>query len=211
MTRLLPFVLSILLGFASTAALGQGKAVSQNESFILFAHFGANGSQIHNDGLGGFDKLNLMGGLGITRRFKERLSAGFELNYLGKGSKKNFTSQNSDPNQYKLSLHYLQVPALLIVDFGSRIDLFGGPALGFLVSARETDFFDTSDITSEFKTTEFSLIVGGAYKLSDNWLCEMRFDQSILPVRTATSGDSVQYQGRQYNTVLGVYLAYIFR
>ena len=92
--------------------------------------------------------------------------------------------------------------------FTPKISALTGPGMGFLVSAKEEDLNGEIDVNPGFNTFEFSAILGAQYWFSSKFRAEIRFDQSILPIRTKDTGVNYRLIGRQYNTSLGVYACY---
>lgn len=208
----LPFKLTILIVLIScTGKLSIAQSNSANSPFAIYTHIGINASQVQNDGLGGFDKLSPMAGLGVSKTISQNFALAFELNYIGKGSKKNLSSTNADPNYYRINLSYIQVPVLLVTEFEKKFNFSCGPAFSALISAKEKDYYGTSVLTEEYEPIEFAIIAGATYQISPNLICELRFDQSLLSIRKAPETQSPNYTWKQYNTSLGVYLAYFFK
>jgi opacity protein-like surface antigen len=180
----------------------------EEQRFQLDIHAGLAGSQVAGDGLAGFNKLNIMGGLGLQTEISDNFNLGFELNFAQKGSK--LQTDASDPSQrttqYKMSLSYVQVPVYLRYKYNDKLGLLAGPAIGVLVANKEEDFNGEINSDPAFNTLDFSLILGLYYNLSERLRAGARFDQSILPIRTKGEGLSPRLVGRQYNTVIGLYV-----
>ncbi|MFT5919337.1 MAG: hypothetical protein ACI9FU_001145 [Granulosicoccus sp.] len=204
--RLLALSFGLLISLYSNSLLAQNK--NQTDGFSFFAHTGLNASQVGGDGLQGFDKLNLAAGLGVQRFIKEKFDWRLEINLLQKGSRKAADPENGDITEYKMSLLYAQVPVLIEYKYNEKISLLGGPGFGFLMSSKEKDAEGEIANTPEFNTVDFSLILSAKYQFSDNLGTEIRFDQSLLPIRSKGSGVSQNLIGRQFNTVLGIFLSY---
>jgi hypothetical protein len=178
---------------------------------MFSAHAGLNASQVQGDGLAGFNKLNLALGIGVQRNFSDKFGGVLEINLLQKGSRKNADPENNDLEEYKMALLYAQVPLLFNYTHNEKFSFLGGPAMGFLLNAQEEDFFGEIANTPAFNSIELSAILGVRYHLSERFQAELRFDQSILPIRSRESEDFNRLVGRQFNTVLGVWLSYSIR
>jgi len=179
-----------------------------DKRFSFFAQAGLNASQVGGDGLQGFDKLNLAAGIGVQRFISENFDWQLEMNLLQKGSRKVADPDNGDLTEYKMALLYAQVPILLEYKYNDKISVKGGPGFGFLLSSEETDFLGEVQNTPEFKTLDFSLILAANYKLSERIGAELRFDQSLLPIRTRGDINVPILLGSQFNTALGILLSY---
>jgi hypothetical protein len=196
--------ITIILFSAYIAAFSQ----SDNKNFNFFAHAGLNFSQVGGDGLQGFDKLNVAAGIGVERYISEKFDWRLEMNVLQKGSRKAANPDAGDRTEYKMALLYTQVPILAEFKYNDKISVMGGAGFGFLLSAEETDLFGEINNTPEFNTLDFSLILAAKYAISDKLGAELRFDQSLFPIRTRGDLDIPLVLGSQFNTVLGVLLSY---
>lgn len=177
-------------------------------SFSFFAQGGLNASQVGGDGLQGFDKLNAAIGIGVNREISEKSDWQLEINLLQKGSRKVADPENGDFFEYKMALLYAQVPVLFEYKHNEKLSVLGGPGLGFLLSAEETDLLGEVQNTPEFNALDLSLILALKYSLSPRFGAELRFDQSLLPIRTRGDLDVPLVLGSQFNTVLGLFLSY---
>jgi len=198
--RLLAFTILILL--LSTVAF------SQKVSFNI--HAGIGGSQVQGDGNGGFQKINIMGGVGITKVFDEEWSMGAELNLAQKGSRESVDPDQNNFEEYTMSLTYLQLPLYARYTTSEKLSFFLGGAIGYLLDSQERDFFGDIESDPEFRSLEFSAVGGVRYQFIEKVSAELRFDQSVIPIRTRDAGNNARLRGRQYNTVVGFYVFYHF-
>ena len=200
-----PLIVALLLAWSDVPAQDDvGR-------FVPKLQVGGFGSQVGGDGLSGFDKFNFGAGIGVSTALNESFHIEMELNFVQKGSKKRTDPDNYGEDQYKMDLWYLQIPILLEYRYNDKFGGAIGPAFGALVSSKETDFFGEIQDQPEFNTLDFSLVIGGRYYLSNRFMAELRLDQSLAPIRSKGSGVSTRLKGRQYNTVLGVFLSYYIR
>lgn len=203
---------AIGIGLAAMLLL-PGLVSAQGESgrFAIKIHAGAFGSQVGGDGLSGFHKLNIGAGLGVTTPLDESFHLEMELNVVQKGSKRQTDPDQPSIRQYKMDLWYVQVPVLVEYRYNDKFGGAIGPAIGVMVHSKETDYYGEISNQPEFNDLDFSLVIGGRYYLSDRFTAELRLDQSLLPIRSRGSSAYAWLEGRQYNTVLGVFLSYYFR
>jgi len=199
---------AIVFLFLSSTVYGQKENWQDKQSFSMFLHAGVNASQVGGDGLSGFKKLNLAAGIGVERFLSDKFDARIELNLLQKGSRKPADPNNGDRTSYKMSLFYAQVPILFEYKYNDQLSLLGGPGLGFLISDEETNADGVIPNTPEFNALDISVIISAKYLLSDRLGAEVRFDQSILPIRSNGSGSFQNFVSAQFNTVLGLFLSY---
>lgn len=176
--------------------------------FIPNIHAGMAGSQVSGDGLGGFDKFGFQAGLGIHTDIGNQFDLGFELNLLQKGSIRRPDPENNDYRKYKMALLYTQVPLFLRYNINDKLAALAGPAIGILLSAKESDFDGEISTGPEFNKVEFSGIIELQYLLSPRLRSGIRLDQSLFPIRRRGNTGYAYMDGRQYNIVLGLYLYY---
>jgi opacity protein-like surface antigen len=169
------------------------------------------GTQVQGDGLGGFDKLGFMLGLGVEMDVGKKNTIGFEMNLLQKGSKKAINPETNSDQKYKMVLTYIQVPVYFNFGITEKISALAGPAIGFLVASKEVDVTGSYSPNPPFNTLEFSGILGAQYRFTDRWRAEVRFDQSLTSIRTKGSSSSPWLIGKQYNTSLGVYICFTMK
>ncbi len=198
---------STLLLLMTISSIRSAAQVQNDGTFSFFGHVGLSGTQVQGDGLGGFDKLGLMAGIGVEMdAWKHRL--GFEMNLVQKGSKRDPNPEAGDREKYKMSLTYIQVPLYFNYRISEKFSALVGPAIGVLVGSKEEDLYGEYDSDPPFDPIEFSGILGAQYHLSKSFSAEVRLDQSLLPIRKKGESDVNWLIGRQYNTSLGVYLIY---
>jgi hypothetical protein len=185
-----------------------GQTENDEKAFSFLIQAGLNASQVGGDGLQGFDKFNLAAGLGVQRFIKEKFHWRLEINLLQKGSRKAADPENGDITEYKMSLLYAQVPILIEYKYNEKLSLLGGPGFGFLLSSEETNFDGVEENNREFNALDFSIIMAAKYTISDRLGAELRYDQSILPIRTRGDLNVPFVLGSQFNTGLGILLSY---
>lgn len=192
----------ILFLFLSVKVAGQ----TDSNRFLLNLHAGLAGTQVEGDGLAGFDKLGFQAGLGIHTAINSNFDLGFEINLLQKGSIRRPNPEIGDYDAYKMALLYAQVPVFLRYNATPKLSFLAGPAIGFLLSAKESDFYGPIPTDPEFNRIEFSGILEIQYNLTQKISAGIRTDQSLLPIRSKGPTNSNRLIGRQYNSVLGLYI-----
>lgn len=188
-----------------------GQEKKDTTGFGFFIHSGLNASQVAGDGLSGFNKLNFLIGIGTERKLGESFAGRIEINYAQKGSRKPADPENNDLTEYRMSLSYAQLAPLIEYAYDDKWSLLGGTGIGFLLSSKEEDFFGEIQNNPPFEPLDFSAIFGLRYSFLNQVSAEIRYDQSLIPIRRRESGTSRNLEGRQYNTVLGVIVSYSIR
>lgn len=200
---LLKFLFVVLhVCFWSEASFAQ----SDSQRFLLNIHAGFAGSQVEGDGLAGFDKLGFQAGLGIHTLLNPNFDLGFEINLLQKGSIRRPNPEAGDYDEYKMALLYAQIPVFLRYHANEKLAFLAGPVIGFLLSAKESDFNGPIPTEPDFNRIEFSGILEIQYSPTPKLTVGIRTDQSLLPIRSKGTGNSNRLIGRQYNSVLGLYV-----
>lgn len=205
----------MLIGLISFILLGSHTMLqaqeSQSSTFELNIHAGITAGQVQGDGLSGFNKLGFLAGLGITTAFSEEWSAGFELNFIQKGSVKRSNAEAGDYTEYKMLLNYIQVPIYATYQVNSKFGFLGGPAVGILISNKEEDMYGEITGTPEFEKLELALVLGASYAFSEKWTAHIKHDQSLLPIRSKGDYSSNTLKGKQYNMLLSLSISYSLR
>jgi len=185
-------------------------AQSFNAGLIL----GANTCQITGDALQGFDRISPNLGLFVNRDFGKKLSLQLEMQYLGKGSRKNMGSKDSIPTFYVLRLNYIEVPLLLRYSIKPKIQLVAGPSIGVLVSYKEADLY--GDLKGQYSPKEqfnridYSGSFGGSWLINSSWTLNVLASNSIVPVRNYDGQISERLLHGQMNKSIMMRLYYKF-
>jgi hypothetical protein len=164
---------------------------------------GANASQMDGDGLAGYDKLGLSGGLRVSVPFRERMKIGLDLLYSQRGSQSKFTLDSEYPIAF-IKLQYLEIPFYIsYMDWLSTDDnnlsyyrVYGSAGLSYgrLIRAKaETPFqIEDFDFILENGTTnknDVSFLLEGGYYFNSNLALGVRFTRSMVAMfKTDESG-----------------------
>jgi hypothetical protein len=165
-------------------------------------------TQISGDQLSGFNKAGLYLGAFVNRGFSKKSSMQMELDFIQKGSRKNPKPKNNDYTTYLLRLNYIEIPVSYKYDFSAKGTLEGGLSFGVLVNSYEEANETTTLSGGEFDRTDFSWHVGLYYTLMENLRVNVRYSNSLLPVRDHSSSATDRLNAGQYNTVLAIVFYY---
>ncbi len=177
------------------------------QDFNAGIRFGVCGSQVNGDNLSGFDKAGLIGGAFVNRKFSDLISLQMEMIYIQKGSRKP-TDINND--YYRLRVHYIEVPLLVIFHVSKKIDLTVGPSFGSLIFSEENDEFGVFPNRPPFRKFELSGNAGIVYKLDDKWSVDGRYSNSLTTIRPFQDTYSTFFDRGQYNLLIEFSLIYQF-
>jgi len=164
-------------------------------------------SEISGDRLQGPNKAGLYLGAFVNRYFTPTSSVQMELDFIQKGSRENPDSSNAF-NSYLLRLNYVEMPIHYRYDFIEKATLETGLSLGVLVhSFEQVNGYDWV-AGSAFDRLDLSFNIGLFYTLLENLRINVRYSNSILPVRPHAGGATWKANKGQYNEVLSFVLFY---
>jgi hypothetical protein len=157
---------------------------------------GVNTSQVHGDNFSGFDKAGLVAGGFAKQQLNEKWDIKFEILYSQKGSRDLAHPDKDDYISYLLRLNYAEVPLVFRRSYKKWV-LELGMSEAFLVYYEEHDANGRIDQPKPFKKLETNLVTGFAYKWKENIEFNVRYTNSVMPVRKFES--KVYYASRFYN------------
>lgn len=222
-----PTVLAIGLLFSCTNAFAQD-AEDEDEPHGLYIEkpklinvgllVGANFCQIDGDNYAGYRKIGAnVGGIGHIRLYK-RITFSFELLYSQKGAKSDivrFSTLDSTTivTKYGIRLNYAEIP-LMINYFDKHKSHFGmGISIGRLLNTSET--LETKPPTTlntddyPFKKDAYDFVAGADLHLIKGLFLNLRFQYSLLPVRTSSPPGYARAQS-QYSNLWTFRVMYLF-
>ena len=177
---------------------------------------GVVGSQIDGDTYSGFHKLGYFFGVGINRQFSKLIEMEFAITFLQKGARSNYAtdsaSLNNPNNNFSLiRLNYVEVP--LAIGFNIKrfkIDAGGYAAYLFINPPHDENQYGKI-VDPNFKNTDFGWLIGFGCKLKPNFLINLRYQYSFVPIRDYyTSSRGIfhgQFPRNLFNT--GLYNNYL--
>lgn len=165
-------------------------------------------SQISGDYLEGFDKLGAKFGAYVSYPLKKNMDLGVEAQFIQKGSKKPYI-ENS-PQTYSFSLNYIELPVYLSYDYKENIAFEAGIAPSLLVSFEELE--NGYDVLNS-QPEDFSLdyLMGLKYHINKFYGLNLRYCNSILPVRSSSLESSDTDNRGQYSSLFSLSFFYQFK
>ena len=168
---------------------------------------GLSTSEISGDRLEGPNKAGFYLGGFVNRYFTERSSVQMELDFIQKGSRENPDSSNAYQS-YLLRLNYIEMPVHYKYDFVEKGTLEAGLSLGVLIHSYELANGYEWTSGADFERFDLSFNIGAYYTIIQNLRINVRYSNSILPVRPHAGGATWRANKGQYNEVLSFVLFY---
>jgi hypothetical protein len=169
-------------------------------------------SQVAGDTYSGYNKAGVFAGGYVGLRLNERTALHLELDYIQKGSRNNPGSDSSayNPN-YILRVNYVEMPLLLMINYGKKFTAEIGPAMSFLVNSYEESGEIELIEGVPLKKQNLSLIIGASYLLNERLSVGLRTNNSLFTIREKNNVE--HYRKRlgvfgQFNDVLVIHLSY---
>jgi hypothetical protein len=105
---------------------------------------------------------------------------------------------------YYIKLNYIELPLLFQLHLKKIIAEFG-IGVAYLINQKETPqgFRNPNDVKHPFMRTDVSGNVGFGYSFNEKWECNLRYTNSIIPIRKLPT--------TQFNSVFTLSLFYIFQ
>lgn len=171
---------SISLLIISLSLLTVAKAQNKNASIIA----GATATQIHGDGMAGYNKLGMEFGISVESPLSDKILFQPELLYFQKGS-----SSNADtPFFLKFKLNYLELPLMFGYNLNDFFQLQAGPSIGYLLNGEVSSALNARSL-SDVNKIDASLMAGGSYRFLANTSVKIRYSISFLSI--TKTGNSV--------------------
>lgn len=104
----------------------------------------------------------------------------------------------------KLNLGYINLPVLLKYK-SQGFSVFAGPQIGYLVFAKAKNNGKKEDVKDQFKSTDFSAVIGAGYTLTNGFGFDARYQFGISNISKDTEMD-----GSGKNSAFNVGVHYFF-
>lgn len=168
-------LIATVISFFGISAYGQS-------GFTGALTMGVNAAQIDGDGLYGYDKLGLNGGVRLGYPIGEKSSLIMELLYSQRGSTPDVTF-SGDFNT--IDLKYIEIPVLfqyndwyMEEDDYYKVGVEGGIAYGNLFSINTSNTFVPND-DENYRKYDFSYTLGLRYNINARWSGLFRYNRSF--------------------------------
>lgn len=183
---------------------------AKSQDFKTGFSLGVNTSQISGDNLSGFRQFGFyLGGFAKYELDKDK-SLQFEIIFTQKGSRKLADPEEGDFTFYNLRVNYAEVPLLYRFGVHENIVLEVGPYVSALLSFNEEDENGTFTDLREFNRVDVGALFGVSYYFTERLDVNVRFTNSLIPVRSHLSGSQFRLNRGQYHTAIAFCIQYQF-
>lgn len=178
---------------------------------------GLTAGEVSGDEAGGPDRPGWFAAVFTNRDISEYSQLQLEVMYIQKGSR---VFRYRD---YRLNLHYVEVPLVFKFDFSpsiplpyvdrlnGEIGLSGSTVVGHYEENEGKDITDRMADERPFYAAELNLLAGLYYPIREGLDFHLRFSQGVTPLRPHQSETaSTWYNRGQYNTVWSFGLSFTF-
>jgi opacity protein-like surface antigen len=191
--------------------------VSWAQRFNGGALIGICASQVDGDTYAGFDKLGFQGGVFVNTKFSDAWGAQMEIKYNGKGARKR--TSKDDFETYSLTLHYIDLPLIVNFTIKEKFILDAGLVPGYLFAknGEEDEGKISGEELSGYKKFDLSWLLGFNYRITDNFIANIRYSYSLFSIREEIEGGKYGiiaqifgYTNGDYNNFLTMGIYYQF-
>jgi hypothetical protein len=164
-----------------------------------------------------YHRVGVVAGGFVNRSFDDRNSIQMEFLYTTKGS---FQPPDSLGNgEYRIRLTYFEIPVLykykthLIENKQSldKLEVEFGPSFGILLSTWQESLYIPMPVTDPFHSYDILINLGLNYYFSENFSVDVRFGNSVVPIRQHPGEVIGVFSGGDFNSAFNYTLRYSFR
>lgn len=142
---------------------------------------GLSTSQIDGDTQKDYKKPGGYAGVNINIEFNELWGAKVELMYIGKGAKKVI----NEIEEFNTTLHYLEMPLLITFKPINKFEFDFGLAPSYLISSKIVKYgYAIEENLHNMHNYDLGGIISGSYYFTEKLGINVRFEYSIIPVKT---------------------------
>ncbi len=163
---------------------------------------GLNASELTGNEFFGYRKAGIIAGFSGRRHLvNPRWHFQGNLLYSQKGEQRNPKPEEGDLVRYYLATHFVEAQALWRYEL-KRFHLTAGPGLGYLLGYRERDILGNVNDPRRMSPVDFTGTIGMSFPLDEHWHAELRWTNSLIPVRKHLSGQTFLLNFGQFNTLI---------
>lgn len=200
------FTLILFLAFASLGLKAQ--------SFQGAVIGGFSACQLIGTDIWGFTKPGLIGGVSAELDFDSDMFVRLELYYIQKGSRKVWKNELDGSEVFNLNINYAQVPILggwrFRDKFTGEVGIYGASYLSHSLRDEGGNFPNEAPQNRPFNAFDIGGLLGLGYALSDAFVVNVRYTNSVLPVRSHRFNQTFSVNRGEYNSVIEITGRYQF-
>lgn len=181
--------------------------IAQNNHFDARLKLGISTSQIDGDGYGGFNKVGVAGGIGISRQLSDLKSISFDILWVQKGSVDPANANIGKFSIYKIKTNYIDIPVTYTYLY-KKVGLEGGLSANVFINSSESNGISKVPNTFTFNRFELAFIAGLSHKLNDKLIVSGRYSRAISPSSGYFIKTNFGLFGGSYNEVVYITLNY---
>lgn len=171
----------LILLFIFLCSVIKSQEATPSSIFSLKPSLGVNGCQVHGDSYDGYRKIGFFGGLAVNAFLSKKVSLELGFYFSQKGSK--HVPTKDDPSYYRLNLNYIDLPLSFRYLLNSRYFIVLGPSVAYLISYNENSNYTNVTGNYIYNKFEIGINTGIGRKINDKFQVEVRFSNSIMPIR----------------------------
>jgi hypothetical protein len=218
-TAFLAFTLFLCVSVGELLAQSSSYYEEDPRTFYAGPIIGGNFTQVDGDNYAGYHKVGMNVGGIVYANLGDKIAASLEILYSQKGARSNIVKESNTRGiiitKYRLNLNYAEIPIQLNY-FDKRKSHFGaGFSYSQLIGTLETaTVTPTSYLVPDFekvypvKKMDINFVMGGNLHLVKGLFLNIRFQYSLIPIRTNTPPDFGRTQ--QFNNMWTLRLMYLF-
>jgi opacity protein-like surface antigen len=149
----------------------------------------------------------LLGGIGGVA-IGGNLTNGIGLQVEGLYSQRGAKDESESP-EFKLRTTYIDVPVTLSMGSGSgstRFNVFTGPQVSFLLSAKASANGVDVDIKNELENIDLGWTLGAGALLSDKFTVDARYTHGLKNMAKADLSEDSEVKNRTFSVMFGIRL-----
>ena len=206
--------LLVLLAWLALATVAFSQSSEEELAWEFRGGFtgGFSASQVRGDGIDGFNKLGLYGGLIVDVRKYTNVGLQLGLLYHDKGSRKVANPKTGDYTTWAYKFTYIDIPIVAVVDIKEGYTVGTGLQPGVLLSAQEDGLLsgaatgDWTESTLPIRSWELSWVVWVGMRAGDAGEWFLRHSQSLPGIvpKPENPGPNARWDDRMQNITLQV-------
>lgn len=194
-----------------------GVSIPQKIYSQLFKGYTATGfnlTQVDGDEVFGYKKFGLNLGVGVVMPVAKKWSISLENSFSQKGSYQSPRFIDSASGEYRLILHYVEVPLMIHFEDKETMTFGAGVSWGRLVNVKEYEhgtIVPGTTLKGPYNRTDWDIIGDIRFRIYKQLKFNFRYSYSLVKIRTRTFNNTQQnWTRKQYNNILSLRLIYMF-